>query len=174
MQKNIFPSNHMKNNKCINNLSGHVHSCPFCKCKSLDNLDKVNPKHYVESSVKLTSHNPFLSNPNLSQNLSYFNNKASNVQNVYYQPSNINKRESISPNFNKKIVVKFLSPEPNYPVSLSKSVSVPFIQQKYNHFENSKPFPTKISPTPRTIYTNQNTPPKAKFLLKRESKKKSP
>lgn len=93
MQKNIFPSNHMKNNNCFNtNLSGHVHSCPFCKCKSLDNLDKVNPKHFVESTVNLPSQNSFLSNPKLSQNLSYFNNKASNVQNVYYQPSNFNKR----------------------------------------------------------------------------------
>lgn len=115
MQKNIFPSDHIKNNNCINNLSGHVHSCPFCKCKSLDNLDKLNPKNYTQSSIILPSQNPFIYNPNLSQNSSNFNNKASNIHNVYYRPFDSNKRESISPNFNKKIVINYLSPKLKYP-----------------------------------------------------------
>lgn len=130
MQQNIFPSNHIKNTNCNNNLSGHVHSCPFCKCKSLDNLDKMYPKHYVESSTQFATHNPFISSPNLSKDSSNLHLKAQNFQNVYYRPFDSNKRESISPNFNKKIVIQYFSPAPKFSPNLTKNVSASFIQQK--------------------------------------------
>lgn len=90
MHHNIFPSNHMKNKNCINNLSqGHRHSCPFCKCQSLDALDKMSPKHYVDSSNKPIPNNPFLTNPTLSKKSSNHSQKTQNLQNVYYRPSDI-------------------------------------------------------------------------------------
>lgn len=125
MHQNIFPSNHINKNHCYNNSSGLVHSCPYCRCRSLDILDKMYPKNYTESSTKQSLNNPFKSNPNLSKDSSNLNFKTQNIQNVYYRPFDANKRESISPNFNKKIVIQYFSPTHQYTHNLSNKFSAP-------------------------------------------------
>lgn len=92
MEKNIFPLKLKKNKNCNKNSANHLHSCPYCKCKSLDNLIKLSPKNHLEYSTKLQRDNLIPLGPNLNKDSLNLSLKPQSIQNIYQRPFNPNNR----------------------------------------------------------------------------------
>jgi hypothetical protein len=137
--------------------------------------------HY---NIKLTK--PFLDNKNK------FSKNDKSKQNVYYRNFDSPKRRGLSPNSSKKIVIQYSSPpkqlNDNYNSSQIKSLSpkrviIPNPISSFNNIiQGNNKVRNEISHSqrinisnsnPRNIYTNENTPPRAKYLQKRSSRKNS-